>query len=176
MHIRTATPADAPLLARLAADTMREAFGPPHNPAELVEEYVASAFTTDRLTAELGDPRAHTVLLEQAPGQAVGYAKLRQHAPPRRMAERRAVELERIYLLRAYIGQGLGNRLMDYCLQYARTVGYRGKPARAVWLGVWEHNHPARAFYARWGFRPFGWHYFQFGSDRQRDLWLQKVL
>jgi len=45
-----------------------------------------------------------------------------------------------------------------------------------VWLGVWERNYRARAFYEKMGFEPFGFHYFQFGPERQRDLWLQKQL
>ena len=60
---------------------------------------------------------------------------------------------------------------MDHCLQWAQLAGYR-----AVWLGVWERNERALAFYRKMGFERFGFHYFQFGSERQRDFWLQKAL
>jgi ribosomal protein S18 acetylase RimI-like enzyme len=60
---------------------------------------------------------------------------------------------------------------MNYCLDWARAAGYR-----AVWLGVWERNDRALEFYRKIGFELFGYHYFQFGSERQRDFWLYKPL
>lgn len=155
---------------------MCEAFGPPHNPAELVEEYIQSAITLPIIEAELADPRSTFFLLELSDGTAIGYAKLRRHKPPRRMAEPyrrvgKAVEIQRIYISQSQIGQGQGRRLMNHCLDWARRQGYE-----AVWLGVWERNHRALAFYEKMGFEWFGYHYFQFGSERQRDLWLQKQL
>ena len=171
MTIRLATSSDIALLTELSISTLREAFGPPHNPAELVEEYIQSAISAEQLTAELADPRATFFLLTLTDGTAIGYAKLRRHAPPRRMATRKAVEIQRIYLLQEHVGRGQGRRLMEHCLDWARSQGYA-----AVWLGVWERNVQARAFYEKMGFVPFGFHYFQFGSERQRDLWVWRSL
>ncbi|GAB3801751.1 GNAT family N-acetyltransferase [Spirosoma humi] len=171
MIIRPATLADAALLTELSAITMREAFGPPHNPAELVDEYIASSITQPILETELMDPRSTFFLMVLPDGTLVGYAKLRKHAPPRRMKQRNAIEIQRIYLVASQIGQGQGRALIQYCLDWARAQKYK-----AVWLGVWERNVRARAFYEKMGFTPLGFHYFQFGSERQRDLWLQKQL
>ena len=171
MTIRPATTADAAPLAEIAAVTMREAFGPPHNPAELVEEYIQSSITQATLETELADPRSAFFVLELPDGTLVGYAKLRRHKPPRQMTDRNAVEIQRIYLLQSQIGQGQGRMLMEYCLDWARGQGFS-----AVWLGVWERNARAIAFYERLGFRKIGFHYFQFGSERQRDFWLEKTV
>lgn len=171
MLIRSATEADAAPLAALAATTLREAFGPPHNPAQLVDEYIQSAITLPILEAELTDRRSAFFLLEDTDQTLVGYAKLRRHAPPRRMTIRNAIEIQRIYLLQTQVGQGQGRLLMNHCLDWAQTEGYA-----AVWLGVWERNERALLFYRKMGFEPFGFHYFQFGSERQRDFWLQKRL
>lgn len=176
MTIRLATVSDAPRLTELATTTMREAFGPPHNPAELVDEYIQSAITVPILEAELTDSRSTFFLMESPDGTAVGYAKLHRHAPPRQMPEpyRRAgqaIEIQRIYLLKAYISQGQGRKLMQHCFDWACKQGYK-----AVWLGVWERNKRALAFYEKLGFQRFGFHYFQFGSERQRDFWFQKQL
>ena len=174
LTIRPATVADAALLTDLAALTMREAFGPPHNPAELVEEYVASAITQPILEIELADPRSWFFLLQDTNQLPAGYAKLRRHAAPRRMPSlhrRNAIEIQRIYLRQNQTGQGQGRQLMTYCLDWARAAGYG-----AVWLGVWERNDRALGFYKKIGFEPFGFHYFQFGSERQRDFWLYKPL
>ncbi|MCX6218090.1 GNAT family N-acetyltransferase [Spirosoma sp.] len=171
MTIRPATPADAALLTELSAITMREAFGPPHNPDALVEEYIQSAITQPILEAELADPRSTFFLMVSSDDVPIGFAKLRRHAPPRRMKLRTAIEIQRIYLLASQIGQGCGRTLLNHCLDWAREQGYQ-----AVWLGVWERNERAQVFYEKMGFERFGFHYFQFGSERQRDYWLQKRL
>jgi ribosomal protein S18 acetylase RimI-like enzyme len=171
MTIRPATRSDAVILTELATTTMREAFGPPYNSAELVEEYIQSAITVPLMETELQDPRATFFLLEQPDKTVVGYAKLRRHAPPRRVAERNAIEIQRIYLLKTQTGRGQGRKLMEHCLNWSCQQGYR-----AVWLGVWERNTNAMAFYEKMGFVRFGFHYFQFGSERQRDFWLWKSL
>lgn len=153
---------------------MREAFGPPLNPAERVDAYIQSAITEPILTAELADPRAQFFLLDADDSTPVGYAKLRRGAPPRRMPRphrTNAVEIQRIYLLNAQVGQGQGQRLMNHCLDWARQQNYA-----AVWLGVWERNERALRFYQTMGFARFGFHYFWFGPERQRDFWLMKLL
>jgi ribosomal protein S18 acetylase RimI-like enzyme len=38
-----------------------------------------------------------------------------------------------------------------------------------LWLGVWERNPRAIAFYQKCGFRDVGSHDFWFGNDRQTD-------
>jgi ribosomal protein S18 acetylase RimI-like enzyme len=39
-----------------------------------------------------------------------------------------------------------------------------------IWLGVWEHNPRAIAFYRKCGFSVVGDHVFMLGQDQQRDL------
>ena len=171
MTIRPATPADAAMLAILSATTLRESFGPPHNPAHLVEEYIESAISESILEDELRDAMSVFFVLETPDQTPAGYAKLRQNTPPRHIIHPNAIEIQRIYLLQSQVGQGQGRLLMDYCLNWAREQEYR-----AVWLGVWERNERALAFYRKMGFEQFGYHFFQFGSERQRDYWFQKSL
>lgn len=166
-----ATPTDAEQITCLAATTMREAFGPPHNPLEIVDAYIDEHLILPTLQQELADRRSTFLLVETPGGESIGYAKLRRHAPPRRMPERKAIEIQRIYVKQTQIGQGLGRLLMDQCLELALQEQYK-----AVWLGVWERNERALTFYRKMGFIPFGWHYFQFGPDRQRDIWMYKPL
>lgn len=167
--IRTATPDDAVALTDLSIRTMREAFGPPHNPAELVETYIEETFSLEKIRQELMDPKA-TFLLTISPEQeVVGYAKLRRNRPPRQLKGQHAIEIQRLYVSDRQIGKGLGRQLMENCLNLARQEGYK-----AVWLGVWERNNRAIAFYEKTGFQRCGWHYFQFGDERQRDYWMKK--
>ena len=45
-----------------------------------------------------------------------------------------------------------------------------------MWLGVWEENHRANAFYRKHGYAEVGEHVFMLGADAQRDLILAKIL
>jgi GNAT superfamily N-acetyltransferase len=80
----------------------------------------------------------------------------------------RAVEIARIYAVKNSIGKGVGSALMNKCIEISRKRNYP-----LVWLGVWEHNHHAIDFYARWGFEKFAEHDFILGNDVQKD-WLMK--
>ena len=164
-------PDDAAELTDLAIRTMREAFGPPHNPAELVEAYIHEAFSIGQIRQELLDPKNTFLLTLDSDQQLVGYAKLRRNRPPRQLKGQQAIEIQRLYVAEEQIGKGLGKQLMEYCLNQARHEGYT-----TVWLGVWERNVRAISFYKQMGFQRCGWHYFQFGSEQQRDYWMKKDL
>lgn len=45
-----------------------------------------------------------------------------------------------------------------------------------IWLGVWEHNPSAQAFYKRHGFKVVGEHHFQTGDVTDTDLIMEKEL
>ena len=46
----------------------------------------------------------------------------------------------------------------------------------ALWLGVWERNARALAFYRKWGFDVVGEHTFKLGEDPQHDLIMRRDL
>ena len=164
--IRQATPADADVLLDLSIITLTEAFAHQNTEADFAA-YVAEAFTAERIRNELADPGT-TFWLAKHEAEVVGYAKLRSKTPkPRRLAGKRSTEIQRLYVLNRAQGLGLGRKLMETCLQTARDEDFQ-----TVFLGVWEKNFNAQAFYQHLGFQPCGWHYFQFGSDRQRDYWM----
>jgi ribosomal protein S18 acetylase RimI-like enzyme len=51
----------------------------------------------------------------------------------------------------------------------ARDAGHR-----TLWLGVWERNARAIAFYEQWGYAAVGEHLFRLGSNDQRDLIMER--
>ncbi len=75
------------------------------------------------------------------------------------------MNLSRLYVDRPFLGAKVGAALMARCLEEGRARGHD-----VLWLGVWEHNTRARAFYARWGFAEVGEMSFLLGSDLQHDL------
>jgi ribosomal protein S18 acetylase RimI-like enzyme len=169
MTVRIAVPADAAPLAALAEQTFRDAFGPQNHPADL-DTYCALSFGAVTQRRELLDPGLVTWLSETA-GELTGYAQLRLDAPHDRVAAPRCAELRRLYVASAFHGAGVAQALMDTALSAAERVA-----ADWLWLGVWEHNPRAIAFYRKYGFREVGEQRFQIGSDLQRDLVMGRSL
>jgi ribosomal protein S18 acetylase RimI-like enzyme len=60
---------------------------------------------------------------------------------------------------------------MQACFDRAGQSGHG-----AIYLGVWEHNHRAIAFYRKCGFEVAGSHVFQMGDEAQNDLWMERRL
>ena len=52
----------------------------------------------------------------------------------------------------------------------------RSRSAERLWLGVWEENPRAIAFYGKCGFRDVGSQTFMVGTDPQRDRVLELQL
>ena len=55
-----------------------------------------------------------------------------------------------------------------------RSEALQQRGSTTAWLGVWEHNPRAIAFYRKWGFTPVGEHCFAVGDDPQRDVILER--
>ncbi|GMS48098.1 hypothetical protein NUITMVRE34_13780 [Enterococcus gallinarum] len=52
----------------------------------------------------------------------------------------------------------------------------KAKQKTSLWLGVWEHNANALAFYNKMGFRRVGSHSFFMGDDEQTDYLMEKQI
>lgn len=168
-RIHPATPDDAGTLAGLGERTFRETFQPLYDPADF-EAYLAGTYGESLQRAELADPSRPAQLLE-VDGVPAGFAQLRLDQREACIPGARPAELQRIYLLQAAQGGGRGAALMAACESLARERG-----AGVLWLGVWEHNAKALAFYGRCGYRHVGEHSFAIGNRVDRDLLLAKDL
>jgi ribosomal protein S18 acetylase RimI-like enzyme len=167
--IRHANQEDAALLTELGARTFRETFAA-DNTAEDLAAYIDASFNLAQQTAELADPES-IFLIAEAGGLAAGYAKLHPGKPPEGVEGPEPIELVRLYVSREWLGRGVGEALMRDCINAAQQAGYK-----IIWLGVWERNARAQAFYRKWNFQPVGEHVFQLGSDPQRDIVMELAL
>jgi GNAT superfamily N-acetyltransferase len=165
LRIRPVRIEEAETLARLAARTFRDAFGPDNNPADL-ELHLSTTYTADRMRQALRDPGC-TSLFAEVDGVPVGYAQVfdREAEPPSSGGRM----LSRFYLEQAWLGQGIAPRLMDAVTEDARRRG-----ARYLWLTVWQRNPRAVRFYEKCGFRVTGATTFTVGSDPQTD-WVMRL-
>lgn len=167
--LRPAAASDAARLASFAAHAFRAAFAADNDPADL-EQYLNASFAPEQIAAEIADPQALFLLLFQDEN-LIGYTKLQFGRAPADQALERPVELVRIYVDPDRTARGLGSRLMQASLQAAQERG-----CATIWLGVWERNQRAIAFYERWGFDVIGKQQFTLGQDMQRDLVMSRFL
>ena len=172
--IRPAALRDASSLSRLGALTFRETFEDDNTP-EHMARYLAEAFTSERQATEIADP-AGVVLLAEHHSEAgetelVGYAHLVSGEVPEAIQGSAPLELKRLYVVRAWHGRRVAQRLMDAAIDAARACG-----AQTLWLGVWERNPRAVAFYAKYGFARVGEHTFVLGGDPQTDWLLSRSI
>jgi GNAT superfamily N-acetyltransferase len=165
--VRHATTDDAGLLAELGARTFFEAFAADNTPEDMAA-YLAAAFGRDQQAAELTDSDS-VFLIAEVDGVAAGYAKLHAGATPDEVTHDDPIELARLYVSHEWLGRGLAATLMQACIDEAKKKGHR-----TLWLGVWEHNARARAFYSKWSFREVGEHIFQLGADSQTDILMER--
>jgi ribosomal protein S18 acetylase RimI-like enzyme len=169
VSIRLADEDDTVTLAELASACFYQTFASQNTP-ENMALYLQSNFNLPQVEAELKDP-LNTHFLASRKQDAYAYAKLSRSGAPEALSGEKCIELARLYVLEEFQGEGLGAAMLHACEQYAMNEGYE-----AMWLGVWEHNPKAIAFYQHLGYREFGEHVFMLGNDRQNDLLMKKKL
>jgi diamine N-acetyltransferase len=165
MIIRVATPADAATLAAISLKTFVDTFAP-HNTAADMESYTSVAFTEAKQRREIETEGVITLLGEEE-GDAIAYAQIRQTPD----APHGDVELARFYVDQPHHGRGFAQTLMDEVEKHARALG-----GTRLWLGVWEHNLRAIAFYRKRGFIQCGAQPFLLGTDLQTDWVMNRTL
>lgn len=171
IKIRRAEIEDAEMLAELSYKTFWDAFHEhPENAPEDMAAYMEKAFSVETLRAELNDENV-IFLIAELENELAGYAKITLGAIEEEIVAEKPIELNRLYSHQKFLGKGVGQKLMDECFRVAKENN-----CDAMWLGVWEFNPRAQAFYKKYGFTEVGKHIFQLGSDAQTDLLMQKNL
>lgn len=163
MLIRTAVPSDAGKLAILAERTFRDTFEA-GNTAEDMALHCQSSYHEEIQLKEILNPKWITLVCDHN-GDLVGYAQLRWEEFPSCVGSEKAGEILCLYIDKTWHGRGVAQQLMQSCL-----AEFKKAASDIVWLGVWEHNPRAIAFYQKCGFTEVGEHVFQVGSDPQRDI------
>lgn len=167
VKIEPALLSDASEIAEFSRRSFRESFAD-QNSAENMEKFMLR-FSSEVLAAEVSH-EANTFFVARLENEIIGYIKLTVAEKPAELAGLNNIEIARIYVDQKTIGKGIGRKLMQAGLDFARTSGFE-----VVWLGVWEFNFAAHKFYEKWGFERFGEHVFMLGDDPQTD-WLLKRL
>jgi len=165
IQIFTADNSHAGLLSELGKETFYEWFTEGNNPDD-VREYAEQAFSLEQINNELEEPGT-VFMLAQEDDQVAGYMKLRMSNEVS-FPGKRCLELHRLYITRDFIRKKVGSIFMEQAIAYTKNHGFD-----VLWLGVWEKNERALAFYKKWGFEQFSAHTFMLGTDAQTDLMMK---
>jgi GNAT superfamily N-acetyltransferase len=167
--IRKIGVADALALQTISRHTFQEAFAA-DNDAQNMEQYLTENLSIDRLTSELRAPCSEFYFAEVA-GTPIGYLKVNYSTCQTEPQGEDSLEVERIYITKEHYGKGVAQALFQKAIDIAIS-----RNARNLWLGVWEHNYRALAFYGKNGFVEFGRHVFMLGTDAQTDIMMRREL
>ena len=167
--IKKLTLNDIDQLQKISRQTFYETFSA-GNTEENMQKYLEEGFSAEKLSAELNDNNSvfYFAILD---GKAIGYLKLNFGQSQTELQDDKALEIERIYVSKAFQGQKVGQILYDKAIQVAQQ-----NKADYVWLGVWEKNPRAIAFYKKNGFVEFDKHVFKLGDDEQTDIMMKLKL
>lgn len=170
IRIRRAAPGDDLTLGAIGAATFLEAFTFDIKGPALVA-HCRTQHSTDvyRDYLEASDPRYACWVAEYAPtGAPIGYAVT---CPPDLPVETsdQDIELKRIYVFSRFHGTGAGKELNRIVDQHAQSLN-----CPRIFLGTYEENHRAVAFYKREGYAQVGTRQFQVGDEIYDDIVMAK--
>ena len=166
-RIRRAQENDALALSVLAERTFREAFADSNTTANM-QLHCAANYGPHLQLAEIRDSSRETWVVESH-SRLVAYVQLRFDATSPMISGERPVEIQRFYVDAAHHGAGLAHQLMAHVVARAAAAG-----STVLWLGVWERNPRALAFYRKWRYEVVVDHIFMVGDDPQRDLIMRR--
>ncbi|MBB6694850.1 GNAT family N-acetyltransferase [Cohnella xylanilytica] len=169
IRIRKAVLEDRGLLQEVGIETYYDTFKDDNSPDNMTA-YLDKAFDLKQLEKELANPSSefYWIYSDEEPA---GYLKVNVDDAQTEAMGADSLEVERLYIRRKFHKQGLGKHLMNKAIEIATE---RGKAK--VWLGVWENNENALAFYTKLGFVRTGAHSFYMGDDEQLDWIMTKTL
>lgn len=169
MHIQKCTLNDIHTLQQISIETFYDTFHA-QNSAKNMDDYLATAFTVAQLEKQLQHPHSSFYFLS-IDDEVAGYLKLNELDAQTEPLGQHALEVERIYVKTAFQKRGFGKVLLQTAIDVANS-----RQKETIWLGVWEKNDNAIAFYEKMGFQQTGEHTFQFGDELQTDYVMVKQL
>lgn len=170
-NIRRININDVAALSAIARQTFYDTFTGTCTEADM-QSFLNRYYSVGQLSKELMDEETFFFFAESE-GVPLAYLQFKEdYTSFPLMKKWKALELKRLYVLSAFHGKGVAQKLMDFILNFAAEKNYE-----VVWLGVWEHNLRAQKFYKKYGFADSGYtHDFPIVNTPQTDVWLWKFL
>jgi diamine N-acetyltransferase len=156
-------------LQKISIATFNQAFEHQNTKADIAL-HAQKSYAIEKLLHEINNAESQFYFL-YAENNLAGYLKINWGKAQTENKFANSLEVERIYLLNPYQGKGLGKQFIEFAISQALQ-----KKLDIIWLGVWEHNTNAIAFYKKLGFNPFSTHIYVVGTDPQTDILMSKTI
>lgn len=169
INIQTCTLSDSRKLQEISVDTFTETFKDQNSPENL-NAYLERAFNLKQLEKELSNPFSEFFFVYYY-HEVAGYLKFNTNDAQSEIMGDESLEIERIYIKSKFQKHGFGKYLLNKAIEIAMELD-----KKKIWLGVWEKNENAIAFYKKMGFVQIGGHSFYMGDEEQIDFIMTKTL
>lgn len=169
IEIKRVTLNEIDQLQKLGRQTFFETFSA-GNTKENMTKYLEEGFSIEKLTSELNNANSE-LYFAMYENRVIGYLKLNFGKSQTELKDERALEIERIYVLKEFHGKNAGQSLFEKAISIAGQ-----KKSDYIWLGVWEKNERAINFYKKNNFVGFDTHIFKLGDDEQNDIMMKLEL
>ncbi|GIN98183.1 spermidine/spermine N(1)-acetyltransferase [Siminovitchia terrae] len=169
ININKCTLEDSRKLQKIGYETFKETFEHQNSP-ENMNAYLDRAFNLKQLEKELSNISSQFFLV-YFNDEAAGYLKVNTNEAQSEEMGDETLEIERIYIKKKFQKHGIGKYLLNKAMEIALENN-----KKKIWLGVWEKNENAIAFYKKMGFVHSGVHSFYMGGEKQMDFIMIKTL
>ncbi|RJS56169.1 GNAT family N-acetyltransferase [Bacillus subtilis] len=169
INIKKCSREDLKILQEISVETFNDTFKD-QNSSENMKAYLDSAFNTEQLEKELSNISSQFFFV-YCHHEVAGYLKVNTDDAQSEEMGDESLEIERIYIKKEFQKHGLGKHLLHKALDIALECN-----KKKIWLGVWEKNENAVAFYKKMGFVQTGTHSFYMGDEEQTDFIMTKTL
>ncbi|MBO0992659.1 GNAT family N-acetyltransferase [Bacillus sp. SD088] len=160
---------DLKTLQGISIETFNDTFKDQNSP-ENMKTYLEMAFTLKQLAIELSNVSSQ-FFFAYLNKDLTGYLKINISDAQTEKMDDKSLEIERIYIRKEFQKYGIGKFLLNKAIEMAME-----HDKQKIWLGVWEKNDNAIAFYKKMGFVQTGAHSFYMGNEEQIDLIMTKTL
>ncbi len=170
MKIHEARVKDAAILSLLGQVTFNENYAFVFEDHSQLMEYCEAHFAVALMKKDLADKSKRFLIayMNQCP---VGYAKINLGASTELCSDKRSSQLERIYVLKNYASQKIGQHLKDAVIKILKSVNHQ-----CVWLQVYPRNLRAINFYIKNGFSEIGRTPFRMGGKDHEAITMAKKI
>lgn len=169
INIKQCTLEDLHSLQQISYETFNETFKDQNSPHNM-KAYLEKAFNLQQLEKELTNISSQFFYV-YFNNEVAGYLKINTNDAQSEEMGNESLEIERIYIRNKFQKHGLGKYLLNRAVEIAREHN-----KEKIWLGVWEKNKNAIAFYKKMGFVQTGAHSFHMGDEEQIDFIMTKTL
>jgi diamine N-acetyltransferase len=130
--------------------------------------YLAEFYKKTQFKKELSATNTFYFLIYDS-AKAIGYFKLKKNKITP-YPETHCTEIEKLYLLKEYIGKGIGKNVMESIISLSKE---QGRPV--LWLKVME-NSPAKYLYEKCGFIQTDKIYLNYPAMKKEYRWLLTMI